>query len=281
MAKPIIGIPVVRKEGDVLARYGATADYIEQIERAGGLPMLLPLTAGCTPATLRAWRNACDGFLLPGGGDLDPKLYGQSPIPGSAYAFSAALAAQKVKDSLARLSQETPSAGLWQQNALELVRLAHSGKVPMLGICLGAQVINVALGGDLYQDLPAQVPGCGCHSFPDASYADRACKAHPVAIRPKSLLGEAMHRKTGGPLSVNSFHHQAVCHVAPGLIVCAVAPDGVIEAVEDKKRNVLAVQWHPENLSAAGQTEAQALFRWLVHAAAVRQKAKKSAAKKA
>lgn len=243
MKEPVIGILSGRETGGVLPRYVTTGHYIEQIQRAGGVPVQLPLTPAAGPAQLDAWVRLCAGLLLPGGGDLDPAFYGQAPLPGPAF--------------YGELTAEDRRA---QENELDLIRRAAEAGLPMLGICLGCQALNVAFGGTLIQDIPTQVPGALQH-HQEASA--RTVVTHRVRLVPGTLTA----RLSGAEeVQVNTYHHQAVDRPAPGFVAAGHAPDGVIEAIEAPERQMLGLQWHPENLAAAHE-EAFALFRWLVDCA--------------
>lgn len=251
MKQPVIGIFSMRgtrpETGEVLPFYKTSGDYIEQTARAGGVPVQLPLALYLDEAALDSWLGAVDGVLLPGGGDLDPAFYGAQPLPG-VETYAALTAFDRRCQNL----------------ELEFIRRAAARGKPILGICLGEQAINVAFGGTLVQDIPSQVPGALAHAQqPDA----RAEVTHTADLVPGTLLARLSGLPEGGTLSVNTYHHQAVAQPAPGFTAAAHAPDGVIEAVEDEKRRILGIQWHPENL-AAQRPEAEAIFRWLVTEAA-------------
>jgi putative glutamine amidotransferase len=195
----------------------------------------------------RAWRSIyerLDGLLLPGGVDVDPAIYGQEPHPELG----------KVDDAL-------------DEAELVLTRWALEDQLPLLGICRGIQLMNVAAGGTLYQDLRAQFPGAQCHRFVPSQYG-RDHRGHLVHIEPGSHLARAL----GLSVPVNSRHHQAVKDVAPGFVVTARAPDGVIEGLELEGLEhpgapfAVGVQWHPENL-AAQDAQMLALFQAFVQAA--------------
>jgi putative glutamine amidotransferase len=147
---------------------------------------------------------------------------------------------------------------------LVLARWALADGLPLLGVCRGIQVLNVAAGGSLYQDLPSQVPGALAHACSPPAYP-RTHRAHAVHVEPESrLAGILGARET----LVNSRHHQAVKDLAHGFTVTARAPDGVIEGIESEEhRFAVGVQWHPENM-AAGDPQMLAIFQALVRAAA-------------
>ena len=191
------------------------------IQAAGGLPIILPYpeTPENAAAIAAAYVPMFDGLLLPGGPDVDPTLYGEEPIPecgGAAY----------MKDTF----------------EIALIQATLAAGKPIFGICRGLQVINVALGGTLYQDLGAQNPAC---TIRHAQAARGDLPTHHVtmtaASRLSALVGERAY--------VNSRHHQAVRTVAPDLQVTARAEDGVVEALTTRASDqILAVQWHPENM---------------------------------
>lgn len=238
---PVIGILSERNPGEILPFYETTGHYIEQVERAGGLPVQLPLSLRTGPAHLAEWVRLCDGVLLPGGDDIDPSFYGAAPLHGF-----------ELKLSEAQLRS--------QRNELDFIRMAADAGLPMLGICLGMQALAVAFGGALYQDVPTEFPGAVCHHQDDHT---RGAATHDVTIVPGTLLASLCGASA---VETNSFHHQAVRTVPAPFVCAASASDGLIEAMEAPARRMIGVQWHPENL-AAEHPEAFALFTWLVQSA--------------
>ena len=174
-----------------------------------------------------------DGLVLGGGCDVEPRRYGEAARDGA--------------------SVETDP----DRDALDfsLLERARSAGIPVLAICRGLQVVNVALGGALVQDLPSQQPSGVAHETP----GDKARLAHSVTVSGRSRLAAIAG---SGELPVNSRHHQAISRPAEGLIVAATAPDGLVEAVEAPEGPwLVGVQWHPENLAAAGDEPSRRLFR--------------------
>ena len=226
---PLIGITVNRNYGR--GRLWLPPAYSSRIEKAGALPLLLPPLA---PAAADPLLAGLDGLLLSGGGDAHPFYYGEEPRPG--------------------LGRVDPGRDAWE---IALVRAALSRSLPILGICRGLQLLNVALGGSLLQDLG----GTGC--LQHRQKAPRSRPSHSVEILPQTRLARLLG---AGQLAVNSFHHQAAARIAPGLRKAALAPDGVVEALEGAGGPFLvAVQWHPETLR---HPASNSLFRAFVKAAA-------------
>jgi putative glutamine amidotransferase len=215
-------------------------DYIEAVRRAGGEPIEVAVGNG-VPSQILAGVH---GLVLTGGGDVDPSLYGETP-------------------------HETFQAAEPGRDAFEiaLAREAVAKGLPLLAICRGMQVLNVAMGGTLVQDIPTQVAGALHHSV----LQPRAGNAHEVWLTKGSALQALLadHMEDGETCHVNSRHHQAVKDVAAGFDVTATSPDGVIEAMERPGAPYcVAVQWHPENFWRTG--EFRELFEGLVRAASAR-----------
>ena len=210
-------------------------DYEEAVRRAGGEPRVLDLATDSPADVIRS----VGGLLLSGGGDVLPSIYGAAAHP----TFDAAEAG---RDSY----------------ELELVRRALEADLPVFAICRGIQVLNVARGGTLVQDIPDELKSTIDH----AVRLPQVAIAHEVWMTPDSLLERLMRTlEHGEDCPVNSRHHQAVKELGEGLITTATAPDGVIEAIEDpSKRFCLGVQWHPENFYRTG--EFRPLFEGFINA---------------
>lgn len=220
-------------------------DYCKAIIRAGGIPVLLP---PLEEAEIPHLFETLGGLLFTGGVDIDPQTYGESPHP-----------------LLGDVDAERDRFEL----ALMRYALSHTD-VPVLGVCRGLQLLNVALGGTLWQDLPSQRPSHVHHSQRDHRYK----AVHPVRLAPDSTLASLLPRV----LAVNSLHHQGIRDLAPGLRPAAWSPDGVVEAAEVEGHPFrVAVQWHPENLAAASYPEFIALFERLIEEAARRARARTAA----
>ena len=226
--------------------------YFRAVTTLGGIPWMIPLIADDLD-TLRAIYERLDGLLIPGGIDMDPTNYGEEILPVCGRLDPARDAVE-----------------------LQLTRWSIDDGKPVLGLCRGAQVINVAQGGTLYQDIPSLFPTPSGRAllqhdcYPTKGFA-RTHLAHPVELTPGSRLRDALEHES---VPVNSMHHQAVKEVGEGLIASAVAPDGVIEAVEGSGDGFLiGVQWHPE-MFESHDPSTRHLFRSFVDAAEQRVLAK-------
>ena len=216
--------------------------YIQAVEAAGGAAFLLPLTVD--REVLECLLSRCGGVLFSGGPDPHPFLWGEETAPGCGRI-------QPQRD----------------QMELSVLKLALSLDLAVLGICRGIQILNVGLGGSLYQDLSSQSPDRVRQTAPIAhdQPLDPAFPSHHVTVLEQSLLWNITGRQNR--LAVNSHHHQAVRQPAPGLIICARSDDGLIEAVEwPEKPFFLGVQWHPERLCSSDPASAGIFRRFLAAA---------------
>ncbi len=206
-------------------------NYARSIEGAGLIPLIVPPLND--PTRAGAILDSAGGLLLTGGEDLNPELYGATPHP--------------------KLGEIQPTRDATE---LALLKAARDRGLPVLAICRGIQLLNVAYGGTLYQDLPSEHPSSVNHD----SEKSRDSRTHDVKITAGTRLAAA----TGvTAMAVNSYHHQAVRELGAGLRVTAVAPDGVIEGVEveDPHWWVLSVQWHPEDLTTDVRTWDRGIFK--------------------
>lgn len=193
--------------------------YSLAVENGGGLPLLLPFTG--SRALMRQMIGRLDGLLVSGGNfDIHPSYYGERPIK-----------------QIGAIKRERT------EFELEMTLLALRADLPLLGICGGAQALNVVLGGSLYQDIAAQLPHAGVHEQSEKKHTG----GHQVIIERGTRLEKIIRRRS---LEVNTTHHQAVKAIGRGLVVNATAEDGVIEGIESARHSfALGVQWHPEVLA--------------------------------
>ena len=238
---PIIGI--TGRPQDVPAAqttvraYLTTHTYSDSVLKAGGVPIVLvPLEENLLDTAL----DRVDGMLFTGGGDVDPSRYG----------------ADRHK-SVSGVDHER------DEFELELARRCYARRMPTMAICRGLQVVNVALGGTLVQDLPSHTGAHGHDITGEGAYEPHSEALVDPGCRLASILGEGLHR-------INSIHHQAIEELGTGLRVVAAAPDGTIEAVEhtDPSWSLIAVQWHPEFLGVRDHGPSLHLFEAFVDEAA-------------
>jgi putative glutamine amidotransferase len=237
MNAPLIGITTSKaprnSDGMVIATVPYT--YVQAVQMAGGLPVLIPLDLPADQYPVL--RERLDGLMLSGGADIDPARFNGVPHP--------------------RVYDMDPAR---DELELGLSCLAAESGWPLLGICRGVQVMNVALGGSLYTDLADQLPGALRHDWYPG--IPRTYLAHTVRLEKGSILAANLG---DGEVPVNSLHHQGIRHLAPGLRALAWAPDSVIEAVELPGHPCfLGVQWHPESL--VGTPAMLNLFRAFIRA---------------
>ncbi|MBI3567888.1 MAG: gamma-glutamyl-gamma-aminobutyrate hydrolase family protein [Gemmatimonadetes bacterium] len=223
-----------------IAAISATADatrvrlslnYVRSTEGAGLTPLVVPPYADASRAA--SVLDAAAGLLLTGGEDVDPRLYGAVPHP----------------------TTQAPNPAR-DETELALLRLARERRIPVLAICRGIQLVNVAFGGTLVQDLPSERPSAIVHDQGE----ERSRRSHAVTLAADSLVASAAGSTA---FDVNSYHHQAVDRLGTGLRVTGRAPDGVVEACEGTEAGwwLLAVQWHPEDLTTDAPGWDRGLFR--------------------
>lgn len=217
--KPAIGIATVYDDLAVPRIY-TNNNYPAAVIRGGGAPLLLPVTAD--REVLREYVSLCQGFVFSGGQDVSPMHYGelQSPHCG-------------------------PTSLLLDDYQLTLIRMVIESGKPFIAICRGIQVLNVALGGTLYQDISEYSDKAAKHM----QQTERGDVTHPVSI----VEGTILHSLFGSSVWTNSYHHQALKQVADRLQVAATCSDGIVEAVEVRDYGFgLGLQWHPEAMLPAG-----------------------------
>jgi putative glutamine amidotransferase len=238
--KPIIGVssnllPIEQGPFTGHDRIYVNRSYIQSIVKAGGIPLLLPVITDLD--SIRAQLSLVDGLILSGGQDVDPAHYNENPHP-----------------LLGEISAERDDF------ELNLLRIAHEQKKPIFGICRGLQLMNVAFGGTLYQDISQRAEKKSI----DHNMGMSAISLHQVDLEPASLLHAIFGKDT---IEINSFHHQAVKDLAPGFKVIARAKDGLIEGIVKADSSwTLGVQWHPE-VMLESHPEMQKLFEAFVTAA--------------
>lgn len=241
LRRPLIGVPTGREKSQRffgLPLYIMNQTYVRTLENLGALPVMIPLQM--SEATLAGIFARLDGLLLPGGEDIDPSYYGAER-----------------HEQLGSTDKER------DRTELALAQWAMAAGMPFLGICRGVQVLNVACGGTLIQDLTAERPDLQKHDYFPPKF-ERYRISHQAEIAPDSLLARALGRRHG----VNSMHHQGLDEIGVALRVVATADDGLAEALESPVLPfMVAVQWHPEELAKTDQHSAN-LFYDFVRAAA-------------
>ncbi len=219
--RPLIGLTTYRKTaGDSGAPlFGLMRSYVEAVAAAGGIPLLIPL--GLDGDDLPVILRRVDGLILPGGGDIDPEAYHG-----------------EMHQQLRGIDEDRDRVEIL------LARDAVQTRKPFLAICRGHQILNVALGGTMWEDLASQMPGTIRHDY--YGVGARADRPHTVQVRKGSRLAAILN---SADVPVNSLHHQGLRDLAAELSVSAAAPDGLVEGVEIEGHPFgIGVQWHPENL---------------------------------
>jgi putative glutamine amidotransferase len=215
MAKPIIGISANILVSDTgMERNYVNNDYVNAVAAAGGVPVIMPIIL--EDEAIEAQVRGIDGLLLSGGYDVNPLIYGQEPIEKQEYT--------------------RPDI---DEHDIKLIMAAYKMGKPIFGICRGVQVLNVAFGGTLYQDL-SQKDGCYIKHVQNSK---RDFAGHTVKV----IRDTRLHEMFGDKVLTNSFHHQSVKESAPGFEISALSIDGIVEAIEmTGDKLVMGVQWHPE-----------------------------------
>jgi putative glutamine amidotransferase len=233
--KSVIGITTYM--GDKKGYYSISGNYVDSVIMAGGIPICIPVI--CNEEDFARYLDLVDGIIFTGGNDVSPLSYGENPI-----------------------SQVNNVSSIRDDYEISLFRRAYAGGIPILGICRCNQLINVALGGSLYQDINAQVPGSLGHS-PEGISVDELY--HSIKIEKNSRLHDIFNEDR---MFVNSFHHQAIKRLGDGLVISAMSEDGIIEGMESTKEGFLiGIQSHPECLTKR-YSAFLSPFRALVSAAA-------------
>lgn len=234
MTKPIIGITTLMIENK---HFELNKKNNEAIQQAGGVPIMLPHEID----HVERYADMIDGLLLTGGHDVDPYYYGEEPHK--------------------KISELTPERDAFE---FALTQLMLAKNKPVFGICRGSQMLNVAAGGSLVQDIPS--------AFPDAIQHVQTTKPdypiHSIRVLEQSKLGEILGKEV---VRVNSFHHQAVKELGDGFYAAAWASDGIIEAIESAKYTfAVGVQWHPELTINADGEQSNQLFEAFIEACQVK-----------
>lgn len=240
---PVIGVTCGRVITGSVPRARTNLAYLRAVEAAGGVPVVLPpVEHGDAAERAAAVMTRLDGLVLTGGEDVDPALYGAVPHPAA-----------------------EPPDPLRDAAEIALVHAARERRVPLLAICRGIQVVNVAFGGTLVQDIVSECP----HALPHALKETRDTRSHRVDVMPDSRLAAVLGATT---LPVNSTHHQAAGTTGDALRVVATTADGITEGLEhdDARWWMVAVQWHPEELVATDEPWDRMLFAAFVEEASRR-----------
>ncbi len=243
-AKPMIGIPLWVQR-DAVPRVVVNHAYVRAVDQNGGIPLLLsPMAARSLPAQL----SLMDALLLPGGFDVNPSLYLEQKLP-----------------ECEQLREDIDNE--WYSILSEAVKR----RLPILGICRGMQYLNIYFGGSLYQDMQYQEKNTEQHVLTHTQKCARKEASHKIRVLEGSLLASWL--LSAGEHSVNSLHHQAVKQPGNHLEVSALASDGTVEAIENKERLILGVQWHPEELCEE-HASMKALFQSFIGAASEQKEAR-------
>lgn len=234
--KPVIGVTVWKEEKDSNIYEKVNEWNLKAIEDYGGIPVMLHITSN--DEIIEGYIKILDGIYFTGGGDINPLLYNEEPIK-----------------ELGNVEYDR------DEFEMKLYRKAAEKNIPILGVCRGMQVMNVAEGGTIYQDLYSQRPGTKGHSN---KYVFEGKEQHTVSIEENSKLFEILNETE---IKTNSYHHQAVNDLADSYVATAFAKDGVVECIESKKlKYAIGIQWHPEIMYVKYPLHGK-LFKSFIHAA--------------
>ena len=229
--KPVIGISGTFGTNNITQ---VNSTYINSVIRAGGIPVVLPINGD--KEVMKGMIESIDALIMTGGEDIDPIYYNEEPIP--------------------QQGEIVPERDAFD---IEMIKFAVERDIPVLGVCRGHQLMNVAFGGTLYQDIPSQVK---TKVIKHSQKAPSWYGTHKVELEKGSILADVLNKTS---VYTNTFHHQAVKDVAPNFIVTARTSDGVVEAIEMKgNKKVFGVQFHPEAPTAKGSDEFLPVFTYLV-----------------
>lgn len=234
--KPVIGITSNIRDERLLT---TGMDNVHSITKVGGAPVVLPNIV--EEDAIDRMVQVLDGLLVTGGGDIDPTLFGEEPLP--------------------QLGEICPDRDYFEMKLI--IKCLEQNK-PILGICRGCQILNVTIGGDMYQDIYSQLSKPLLQHY---QKAPRYHSSHYIEIAEGSQLNRIFGRKR---IKVNSYHHQAVRTIGKGFAECAVSADGIIEAFESEEcRFAIGVQWHPENMMRRNDEASTKLFKAFIQACRV------------
>ncbi|MBB6450417.1 putative glutamine amidotransferase [Geomicrobium halophilum] len=232
--EPIIGITTNLRDEQMISLH---QDNVTSILQSGGVPFVLPNVL--QTEKIEKMVEAIDGLLVTGGGDIDPTLFGEEPHP--------------------ELREISP---LRDRFEMEIIQACLDKDIPILALCRGCQMLNIAAGGDMYQDIYTQKTN---QLLQHQQRAPRSHGSHYIEVNEGSKLAKIVESTR---YKVNSFHHQAVRSMAEGFKVVGTASDGVIEAFESERHSfVIGVEWHPENMAIAEDVYSKRLFNAFVKAA--------------
>jgi putative glutamine amidotransferase len=218
--KPVIGLTTYYEDKPRRTLTSVSNNYINSVINAGGLPIMIPITND--DWNINKYIDMLDGILFTGGEDISPILFGENPLKQVTYIST---------------DRDTHEIAMFKK--------AYEKNIPILGICRGIQLMNVAQGGTLYQDIDAQIQGALGHGPMENPVNELY---HTVSIQKESILFNIFQTDE---LKVNSFHHQSIKDLGSDLKVTALSTEGIIEGVESCQKDfVVGVQWHPEDLTA-------------------------------